>query len=215
MASPRPHEVSRVAAVVGAASSLGEAVTSALLDVDWAVAACDDASVNGSSARARTMIELDLLDRGAVAGAVQTIEGEFGALDALILLPPSLPDSSIVGLSTDAWRAALRSQVLVAANFCWATVPSMVARGAGNIVVVASDAALGGGSGGVLTASASGAAIGFAKALAIELAKTGVQVNAVCSSSNERPSDIAATVRYLADETHFFLGQVLTTGGPR
>jgi NAD(P)-dependent dehydrogenase (short-subunit alcohol dehydrogenase family) len=254
---PRPDEVSdapgsastpssanvpsarRVAAVAGAGGAPGGAIVDALQARGWAVAAFDlpSATLPASAAHGAA---LDLGDRAAVQQAVDALAGELGEVECLIAVAGFAAPTPVAEISATAWRAALRAQLLSAANFAWAVLPGMLRRSAGNIVTVGSDVALGAPGGDAMQAAAGGSVIGFAKALAIELAKTGVQVNAISaqlpggpgdgagSSASEAAADapaplgrpvrveeIAATAAYLADERHFFLGQILSPNGGR
>jgi 2-hydroxycyclohexanecarboxyl-CoA dehydrogenase len=226
---PRPDEVSevseaaRVAAVVGAAGQVGGAVVDALLARGWAVAAFD--TVAASAGRS---VGLDPCDREAVRREVDAAVAELGEVECLIAVSSLAAPTPVAQITTSAWRAALQSQLLSAANFAWAVLPAMLQRGAGNIVTVGSDVALGAPGADAAQAAAAGSVIGFAKALAIELARTGVQVNAISAQMGAEEGDqstplgrpvlageIAATAAYLADERHFFLGQVLSPNGGR
>jgi NAD(P)-dependent dehydrogenase (short-subunit alcohol dehydrogenase family) len=240
---PRPDEVSdgpveagstpgeasnapRVAAVSGAAGEVGQAVVDALLDRGWAVAAFDAVA---PSARG---VALDPRDRDAVLHELDAVAAELGEVDCLIAVAQPSAPRPVAEIAISDWRAALDAQLLSVANFAWAVLPAMLRRRAGNIVTVGSDVARGAPGGDAMQAAAAGSVIGFAKALAIELAKTGVQVNAICAQLPDESSDaaagaaaplgrpvlaaeIAATAAYLADERHFFLGQILSPNGGR
>jgi 2-hydroxycyclohexanecarboxyl-CoA dehydrogenase len=227
---PRPDEVSdgsRVAAVVGASSEVGGAIVGALLGRGWAVAAFDR-EPNEVAAGATLSLALDPTDRESVLREVQAAAAELGEIECLLAVSALREPTPVAEITTAAWRAGLREQLSSAANFAWAVLPSMLRRGAGNIVTVGSDVALGAPGGDAAQAAAAGAVIGFAKALAIELAKTGVQVNAISAAidgPSETPTgplgrpvlagEIAATAAYLAGERHFFLGQILSPNGGR
>jgi NAD(P)-dependent dehydrogenase (short-subunit alcohol dehydrogenase family) len=216
-----------VAAVAGAGGELGHAIVEELSDRGWAVAAFD-APAASLPAGAAHRASLDLCDRAAVQRSLDALAGELGEVECLIAVSALAAPTPVAEIATSAWRAELRAQLLSVANFAWAVLPAMLRRGSGNIVTVGSDIALGAPGGDAMHAAAAGAVIGFAKALAIELAKTGVQVNAIsapiggerggASGPLGRPvhaGEIAATAAYLADERHFFLGQVLSPNGGR
>jgi NAD(P)-dependent dehydrogenase (short-subunit alcohol dehydrogenase family) len=232
---PRPDEVSsasieassapRVAAVSGAAGEVGQAVVGALLERGWAVAAFDAVAPPASAARS---VALDPRDRDAVLHELDAAAAELGEVDCLIAVAQPRAPRPVAEIAISDWRATLDAQLLSVANFAWAVLPAMLRRGAGNIVTVGSDVARGAPGGDATQAAAAGSVIGFAKALAIELAKTGVQVNAISAQLPHEPGDaaaplgrpvlaaeIAATAAYLADERHFFLGQILSPNGGR
>ncbi len=224
-----PSGAPRVAAVVGAAGEVGQAVVDALLERGWAIAAFDSAPLPASAARS---VVLDPRDRDAVRHELDAAAAELGEVECLIAVSRPSEPTPVAAITLAAWRDALHEQLLSVANFAWAVLPAMLRRGAGNIVTVGSDVALGAPRGDAMQAAAAGSVIGFAKALAIELAKTGVQVNAVSAQLPDESSDaaagaaaplgrpvlageIAATAAYLADERHFFLGQILSPNGGR
>jgi len=68
-----------------------------------------------------------------------------------------------------------------------AALPSMVARGEGRIVNIASDAGRVGSSGEAVYAGSKGAIIAFSKTLARELARHHITVNVVCPGLTETP----------------------------
>jgi 2-hydroxycyclohexanecarboxyl-CoA dehydrogenase len=216
-------EVTRVAAVAGAAGVLGEAVVQALSERGWTVAGFDVTDCSASYSAV-----LDLCDRELVAREVDAARAQLGEIECLIALPSAPDPTPVEQVGFELWRETLRSNLAAAANFSWALLPGMIERGAGNIVTVSSDVALGAPGTGVHDAAAGGAVLGFTRALAIELAKTGVQVNAISTQlpgSDEPqgsplgrevlPREMAATAAYLASEKHFFLGQVLAANGGR
>ncbi len=175
---------------------------------------------------------LDPRDRDAVLHELDAAAAKLGEVECLIAVSRPSEPRPVAEITLAEWRAALDEQLLSVANFAWAVLPAMLRRRAGNIVTVGSDVALGAPRGDAMQAAAAGSVIGFAKALAIELAKTGVQVNAVSAQLPDESSDaaagaaaplgrpvlaaeIAATAAYLADERHFFLGQILSPNGGR
>jgi 2-hydroxycyclohexanecarboxyl-CoA dehydrogenase len=221
MSAPVPAR--RVAVVSGAAGALGTAVVSALGERGWAVAGFDIAA-----SEAERSAVLDVSDRELVAQEVQAVRAELGEIECLIAMPGAPDPMPIAEIDLATWRETLHTSLLGVANLSWALLPGMLERGAGNIVTVSSDLALGAPGIGVHNAAGAGAVLGFTRALAIELAKTGVQVNAIStqlpgSDEPQRsplgrdvlPHEVAATAVYLASEKHFFLGQVLAANGGR
>jgi 2-hydroxycyclohexanecarboxyl-CoA dehydrogenase len=194
-----------VALVAGAAGELGGAIRTALHERGWVSAGLDYSKADGEHSLA-----LDLCDREAVSGAVDALSA-LGPISCLVLASVSHERLAFSEITPELWRQTLRAHVVSAANLCWAVLPAMMDRGRGNIVTLSSAAALGEPALGAHSVAGAGALIGFAKALAIEVAPSGVQVNVVAPSlQRPRPADVAATVCYLAEEPHFFTGQVLS-----
>lgn len=210
----------RVALVGGAAGELGAAIARALEDRGWRVAGLD----RRESACRRSVV-VELCDREAVRREVEALRNELGEIFCLVSASISHESLPLSDVSHELWRETLKSHLLSAANLCWAALPAMLEAGRGNIVTLSSDTALGAPATGVHSAAAAGALIGFTKALAIEVAPSGVQVNCVATSLQVadaatsplgravRPEEVAATVSYLAEQPHFFTGQVLCPDG--
>jgi 3-oxoacyl-[acyl-carrier protein] reductase len=212
----------RVALVGGAAGELGSAIVSALQARGWGVGSLDRTESIGERSQV-----LDMCDREAVSRVADSFAAELGPIDCLILATVPQDERRLAQVTPELWRETLKEHLLGAANLCWAVLPAMLERRRGNIVTLSSDTALGAPALGVHSAAAAAALIGFTKALAIEVAPGGVQVNAVVSGPTSyraadpdssrssllgrrvRPAEVAATVRYLAEEPHFFAGQVL------
>ena len=77
-------------------------------------------------------------DAGAVQELVEAALAEAGRIDALICTLGSVLATDALTGSTDDWIDEYRSNVLGPVNFIRAVAPSMVAQGAGRIVVVSS-----------------------------------------------------------------------------
>src|SRR5262249_51828440 len=98
--------------------------------------------------------------------------------------------------SLEVWRQTLDLNLMGAVHCTRAVLPGMKARGAGRIVNVASTAGLVGYRYVSAYVAAKHAGVGFTKALALEVAKTGVTVNAVCPGYTDTAviSDAVATI---------------------
>lgn len=152
-----------------------------LLDRDAAGLDATAQGVQAAGAVARTR-RLDLTDAAATAAVAAAILAE-GAPEVLVnavgggARGGSGPFLSSVEAT---WAATHDLSVTTAMRLTRALAPAMVARGTGRIVMIASDVAKYPAAGMVDYTAAKSALVGFAKALALELAATGVTVNAVC-----------------------------------
>ena len=105
---------------------------------------------------------------------------QLGPFDILVNNAGAASSQPFVKSTPQDWAAMIAVNLTSTFAACHAVVPHMLARGWGRIVNIASTAGL---KGYAYTASYSAAkhgVVGLTRALAIELAQTGVTVNAVC-----------------------------------
>jgi 3-oxoacyl-[acyl-carrier protein] reductase len=121
----------------------------------------------------------DLTDGDAAEALVAHVIERFGRLDGLVNNAGRTQVGDFATLEPDEWDAVIATDLTAAYRTCRAALPSMVARGSGSIVNVASRL----GQAGVARTAAYSAAkaglIGLTRSLAAEYGRTGVRVNAV------------------------------------
>lgn len=199
----------RVALVTGGGRGIGEAVARRLARDGLRVA------VMGRSVDELTRVAAeitgfaapcDVTDPTALDAAVARVESDFGPVDVLVNnagLAESLPFER-----TDdaAWERAMALNVTAPFRLCRRLVPAMAKRRWGRVVNVASNAGLRGYAYTAAYCASKHALVGLTRALAVEFARSGVTVNAVCpgfvdtdmaARSVER---IAATTKRSADD---------------
>jgi 2-hydroxycyclohexanecarboxyl-CoA dehydrogenase len=185
----------KVAMVTGAGSGIGRATALGLaregasvligdVSADRAQAVAKEVTALGSVAEVAV---LDVADAAAVRQAVAAAVEQLGKID--ILVSNAGWDRVMPFVDTD---EALWDRV-IAVNYrghlacAHAVLPHMTERGSGRIVLVASDAGRVGSTGEVVYSGAKGAVIAFAKALARETARHGVNVNCVAPGLTDTP----------------------------
>ena len=169
----------RVAVVTGAASGIGRA-TAALLAEDGAkVAALDRADPPVPEGGGAWTV--DLTDPVAVDAVLTEVRDRLGPVDILVnnagvSLPAAIDDPNF----DEAWEATLAVNLTAGAQLARACVDDLRRNGDGRIVNTASSEALGATPFiSAYTASKHGV-VGLTRALAVELGRSGVTVNAIC-----------------------------------
>ena len=173
----------RKALVTGGGRGIGAAIARRLAAagahvIVWGRTAAEVGEVAGELGG--TPITCDLADRDATDGALARIGKEVGGVDILVNnagLALSAPLHRIRDLD---WDRLLEINVTSAFRLCRALVPGMVERGWGRVVNLASNAGVSGYRYTAAYCASKHAMVGMTRALAIDLARTGVTINAVC-----------------------------------
>jgi len=196
--------VSGVAVVTGAARGIGAATVDRLVADGWRVVAVDvcadspalgyplstPADLSALAERhgaAVVPIEADVRDRSAMAVAVATATDRFGRLDAAVAVAGVIAGGTpLWELRDEQWSALFDVNVGGVRNLVSAAVPALLARPEprqGRLVAVSSAAGLLGLRRLAGYSASKHAVIGLMKALAADLAGTGVTANSVCPGS--------------------------------
>lgn len=119
-----------------------------------------------------------------------------GTIDALVL-HLALPAPSTPAAAVDAaeWRDVFAHLVDPLPHWVQAVLPQMTARGHGRILVIGSAAALRGMKRTSTYSAARGAQLAYAQALGVELAPSGVRVNAIAQNFVDNPTYFPQSVQ--------------------
>ena len=173
---------------------------------------------------------LDVTDFDACGALVRKVEAEHGSLDILVNAAGITRDGTLRKMDKPQWDAVLTVNLDSMFNLCRHAVEGMSARGFGRIVNISSVNGQTGQFGQTNYAAAKAGMHGFTMALAREVARKGVTVNSVSPGYCEtalvmampeeiragivekvpvgrmgKPSEIARTVAFLADEEAGFI----------
>lgn len=183
----------RVAIVTGGAGGIGGATCERLAEEGTAVAVFDrDGAAAVALARRLAerggracAYEVDITDYAAVQAAAAAVERDLGAIHILVnnagwdVFRPFLETEPAL------WQQLIAVNLTGALNLHHVVLPLMVARGAGRVVTIASDAARVGSSGEAVYAACKGGLVSLSKTLAREMARHAITVNVVCPGPTE------------------------------
>jgi 3-oxoacyl-[acyl-carrier protein] reductase len=227
--------------VTGGNRGIGQAIVEALVAAGYAVAF----TYHSDERKARSLEEalggraralsLDLRDAARPAALVAEAEAAVGELVGLVN-NAGLQRDALLAMTPDRdWEAVLEVNLGGLFRCCRAVVPKMMHRRRGSIVNVASLSAIRGLAGQAAYAASKAGVLGLTRALAREVGRRGVRVNAVlpgfvptdltaslpeatvarlkatqCLPADTKPSDIAGAVLFLlSDQAAAITGQAL------
>jgi 3-hydroxybutyrate dehydrogenase len=186
--SPAPAGLARVALVTGGGRGIGRAVALALAAAghEVAVVARSSAELEAVAAEVTALgrralpVSADLADAAAVSSMAARVRAELGAVDVLVNnagVELSVPFGET---TPEAWNR-VQAVNLGATFLCTqALVPSMLERRWGRVINIASTAGRTGYRFSAAYCAAKHGVVGLTRALALELGRSGVTVNAVC-----------------------------------
>jgi 3-oxoacyl-[acyl-carrier protein] reductase len=236
----------RIAVVTGASRGIGRAIARQLAAHGAHVVAAargenaretvDEIAASGGRAQAAS---LDVTDATAADALIASTLESHGRVDILVNNAGIARDQLMLRMKREDWDAVLATNLTAAFALTQAALKPMIRQRAGRVVCISSVVGQSGNPGQANYAASKAGLIGFAKAVALEVASRGITVNVVAPglietdmtrAMTERaredwaskiplrrlgtPDDIASAVCFLAsDAASYITGHVLAVNG--
>ena len=176
--------MARIALVSGGTRGIGGAISEALLAAGYRVAANYAGNETAAAAfHARTGIPVfrwDVSDFDACAEGISKVEAALGPIEILVNNARIIRDSALHKMSKSQWDPVIATNLGGLFNMCRPVVEGMRARKFGRIINISSVNGQKGQFGQSNYAAAKAGELGFTRSLALESARSGVTVNAIC-----------------------------------
>ena len=176
--------MSRAALVTGGTRGIGAAISVALKDAGYKVAANyagnDDAANAFKAETGIPVFKWSVADYDACAAGIAQVEAELGPVDVLVNNAGITRDGMFHRMTREQWDEVIGTNLNGLFNMTHPVFPGMRERGFGRIINISSINGQKGQAGQVNYSASKAGDIGFTKALAQEGAFKGVTVNAIC-----------------------------------
>ena len=191
----------RVAVITGAGSGIGRAVTRRLADEGASVLAVDiDKGRLAETARLSgetvAVLEADLADPAACAGAVAHCVDRFGRLDILGNVAGIYRANHVSDVTVEEYRLVMGVNLDAYFFLSQAAIPHLI-EGGGSIVNVASNAGLQGVPYSAVYCMSKGGVVQLTRSLATEFLKTPLRVNAIAPAGTN--TNLLSAVHFPSD----------------
>ncbi|MBF9232731.1 acetoacetyl-CoA reductase [Microvirga alba] len=175
--------MARVALVTGGTRGIGAAISTALKQAGYKVAANyggNDEAANAFKAETGIPVyKFDVSDPAACEAGIKTVASELGPIDILVNNAGITRDVTFHRMTFEQWSAVMRTNLDSMFTCTRPVIEGMRERGFGRIIIISSINGQKGQMGQANYSAAKAGVIGFAKALAQENASRGVTVNVI------------------------------------
>ena len=233
----------RVALVTGGTRGIGAAISIKLKESGYKVAAIyagnDKVATEFSKKNKIAVFKWSIANYEECIAGIKSVEDELGEIDILVNNAGITRDGMFHKMSQEQWRDVINVNLNGLFNMTHPLWDKMRARGFGRIVNISSINGQKGQLGQANYSAAKAGELGFTKSLALEGARKGITVNAICpgyintdmvKAMSEKaieatesqipvghlgePDDIARCVKFLvADESSFITGSTISANG--
>jgi len=233
----------KVALVTGGTRGIGKAISKALKDAGYSVAANyggnDDAAKACAEELGVEVFKWDVGDFAACQAGIAEVESKLGPVEVLVNNAGIVRDATLHKMTPEKWAEVIRVDLDSVFNMCRNVIDGMRARSFGRIINISSINGQKGQMGQTNYSAAKAGVIGFSKALAQEGARKGITVNVIAPGYIDtdmmsgvpqnvldsiigtipvgrlgHADEIAHCVTFLADEKAAFVtGSVVTANG--
>lgn len=176
--------MSKVALVTGGSRGIGAAISTALKDAGYTVAATyagnDEAASAFTSETGIKTFKWDVSSYDACKEGIEKIEAELGPVEILVNNAGITRDAMFHRMTPDQWNAVINTNLTGLFNMTHPIWSGMRDRKFGRIINISSINGQKGQAGQANYSAAKAGDIGFTRALAQEGARAGITVNAIC-----------------------------------